>query len=326
MAYNVRAHMKGLFYTAGLALALGAAPGVQAVEAVLEADPGSPMGDSTASAQTETLGQEFLKTASEMWFLLSGIRDTKDADAAAPRFAEQVQKIFELDELMSRLPIVPLADDLAVGMMETLQVRILEAMDDINSEFVSLCRVNCYDSAPLRDAFRSAVKMGMFAEEDFTLVRISSPPMAKADAQQEMNRLQRLQEPDRVMLAVLAAVLDADSARQAVPALVRLAERLQVLLPPEHMAHNAYSDADARLMQEAIAPLQPLLWGIRNEIVRIAALPGYEAECYDAFSDTLDITFQYLCEAHCGLSDSVFDASFRTDLDEALQQNVTSSH
>lgn len=77
--------------------------------------------------------------------------------------------------------------------------------------------------------------------------------------------------------------------------------------------------------QDILAPLEPILWAIRSEIVRIAALPGYEAETYDDFSVALDVVFESLAATHACMFDSVFDASFRSDLDNALRENSISS-
>ena len=69
-------------------------------------------------------------------------------------------------------------------------------------------------------------------------------------------------------------------------------------------------------------PLENTLWNIRAEIVRIAGLPGYDTQPYDAFSDTLDTVFENLNRTHSLWARDVFDASFRLDLAEALQESA----
>jgi hypothetical protein len=86
-----------------------------------------------------------------------------------------------------------------------------------------------------------------------------------------------------------------------------------------------FAPRNQSVAREVLAPIEPILWAIRSEIVRIAALPGYEAETYDAFSDALDRVFECLAATHCNIFDSIFDSSFRCDLDNALQENAVSS-
>ena len=218
---------------AGVAsLALGAyAPatdGALLVDEVAEASP----------SDTERVGQEFLKTTSDMWFLLSGIRDKEEADKAAPRFLELVQRIAELDELLSHLPMVPTADVQeedsetvhVVGMMDGVHLRILEAFEDLNAEFLGLCRVRCYGSVRLRVAFRQAVASGMFNEDDVELLQTPPAPLDEKEMRHELVRLKRLLVPDRALLETLELVKDEDSAREAVTRLRELTVRLQALI------------------------------------------------------------------------------------------------
>ena len=96
-------------------------------------------------------------------------------------------------------------------------------------------------------------------------------------------------------------------------------------MPQKNVENRAFSEATETAAREVLIPLETILWSIRSEIVRIAGLPGYEAETYDDFSVALDLVFESLCATHSNLFDSVFDASFRSDLDYALQENSISS-
>ena len=314
---------------AGVAsLALGAyAPatdGALLVDEVAEASP----------SDTERVGQEFLKTTSDMWFLLSGIRDKEEADKAAPRFLELVQRIAELDELLSRLPMVPTADVQeedsetvhVVGMMDGVHLRILEAFEDLNAEFLGLCRVRCYGSERLRVAFRQAVASGMFNEDDVELLQTPPAPLDEKEMRHELVRLKRLLVPDRALLETLELVKDEDSAREAVTRLRELTVRLQALIPESCIFNRDFDASADAALQDTIAPLEPLLWGIRSEIVRIAAIPGYNTEPFDGFSDALDSMFESLGETHSFCFESVFDASFRSDLEEAARENTANSN
>ena len=313
--------MRKLLYMAGLSLALGNMNPAQAMT-VVELDEPEPSTEETDEARAS--GQEFLRTASEMWFLLSGVSSKQDADKAARRFSELVKLTFELDNRLSAMPLVaPEAE--CVGMMDNVQLRILETMDDLHVEFQSLCRAHCYGSKAMVKAFEQAIELGMFAEDDRELLREPGAPFTEAEAQAEMVRLNRLAEPDRAVLDVLVEVQDEKDANKAVSKLTSLSLRFKALMPAEELANRDFSPATAAAAQEVLAPLEPILWAIRSEIVRIAALPGYEAETYDDFSVALDLVFESLCATHAELFDSVFDASFRTDLDNALRENSISS-
>lgn len=307
--------MKGLLYIAGLSLALGNMYPVQG-EVIALGTPSS----SDEVKEAQVVGQEFLKTASEMWFLLSGIGSKAEADKAAPRFSELVQLTFELDNKLSELPLVSPESE-CVGMMDNVQMRILETMDNINQEFLSLCRANCYESDLLRKAFGDAVKLGMFAESDVALLQEPIDPLSDEESRAEVSRIRHLLEPDQSVVRILSKVEDVESAAKAVQELLLLKQRFKSLVPPDFTARRAFTPGTAVAAKEAMAPIEPLLWAIRSEIVRIAALPGYEAETYDTFSDALDGVFESLNKTHCHLFESVFDASFRADLDNALQED-----
>lgn len=313
--------MKKMLYIAGLSLVLGNMSPVQAME-IIEADPVEPVAEEMTEAQV--LGQQFLKTASEMWFLLSGISSRDEADQAAPRFQQLVRETFELDNKLSSLPMGASAAE-CVGMMDAVQLRILETMDDLHVEFLSLCRAQCYGSEQLSSAFTEAVQLGMFAEADMEMLEEPGEPFTEEESRLEIVRLKRLLEPDRAVLLVLADVQNETSAAEATTKLVLLSQRFKTLLPEEQLHNRYFSPACMVAAQEVMAPIEPVLWAIRSEIVRIAALPGYEAETFDDFSNALDNVFECLAATHQTLFDAVFDASFRTDLDNALRENAIST-
>lgn len=315
--------MKKLLYIAGLSFALGNMLPGQAQE-VLELDTVTPATEGDADARV--LAQEFLKTANEMWFLLSGVSSREDADIAAPKFIQQVRLIFELDNRLSSMPVVAPGAE-SIGMMDGVQMRILETLDDLHAEFLSLCRANCYGSEKLSQSFEEAVNLGMFAETDVELLRpVPAQPLTEEESENEIRRIERLLEPDREVLEVLESVTDVKSAAAAVQSLYLLKQRLKPLEPVGEMGARAFTPSTAMEARKAMTPIEPVLWGIRSEIVRIAALPGYEAETYDTFSDALDAVFEALASTHCHLFESVFDASFRADLEAALQENIISTH
>lgn len=319
------------------AVTLGAyAPAEESVVEAVSAETPAPMSES------DQVAQQFLQASSELWFLLSSINDRTDADRSAERFLKLVHRIFELDEKLSRLSVssepqestveepgevveVEEVSDAVpvVGMINSSYVRILEAFDDLNAEFTDLCRVRCYGSTRLRTAFRQAVAAGMFNETDLEMLQDPPLPLTEEESRRELVRLRRLVEPNRVLLSTLEQVKDADSARHAVQNLDVLTKRLQQLLPEGGVVHRSFADSSAQSVKEVMQPLEPLLWNIRSEIVRIAALPDYDTAPFDAFSDALDVVFEQLSEVHHAQFEDVFDASFRSDLEDAIQCSRT---
>lgn len=313
--------MRKLLYMAGLSLALGNMSPAQAMT-VLELDEPEPV--SAESNEARQLGMEFLQTASEMWMMLSGVSSKQDADRVAGRFSELVRRTFELDNRLSALPLVsPEAE--CVGMMDSVQLRILETMDDLHVEFLSICRAHCYGSERLTLAFEQAIELGMFAEEDRELLQEPGEPLSESESMAEIVRLDRLEQPDREVLNVLVTVQDEEAASKAAVRLTSLSLLFKTLMPAQDVDNRGFAPASAEAAREVQAQLEPILWSIRSEIVRIAALPGYEAETYDDFSVALDLVFESMDATHAQLFDSVFDASFRTDLDNALRENSISS-
>lgn len=285
--------------------------------------------------QQERIYREFLQATSDMWFLLSGIGSADDAAAAAPGFTQLVNRICALDEQLSQastesgLPaeveaeVHENAEAAAVaGTLESLQVRILEAFEDVNAEFLSLCRVHCYGSPELTAAFAVASDTGMFSEEALAILSANETPMNDMESEEELARLRSLEEPDRDVLRVLQEVKDAASAEKAAAALAMISRRLHNLVPQQGVGRRSFAERYRAGVRAAFEPLSPLLWGIRTELVRIAALPGYDTEPYDGFSEALNSVYEDLDAAHRSYFGDVFDASFRADLDDALQENA----
>lgn len=270
----------------------------------------------------DRVGHEMLKVTNDMWFLLSGINNRSEADAAAARFVELVKQAAHIGD--------SLYDDVShaqeVEALNMLHYRIAEVYEALSYEFDSLCRTHCYGSQGLISAFRSAIDAGIFDDEYMTGLELPKPPLNETEARHELVRMKRLVEPDRAVLGVLQEVTDAGSAAKAASVLIQMTERLRALLPEQGVEDRRFADVTAPSVRTAYAPIEPLLWGIRSEIVRIASLPGYDDEPYDAFSDALDSVFQSLADTHRIWFDDIFDASFRADLDEALHENATTSN
>lgn len=272
------------------------------------------------SVENEKLGHEMLKVTNDMWFLLSGVGDKSTADAAAFQFV----KLIEASERLSEQLYAQQAMD--VEALNMMHYRIAEVYESLSFEFESLCKARCYGSQNLIAAFQYAVRTGLFDDESLPGLEQPKPPLSDSEARQELARLKRLVEPDRAVLLVLQGVKDANSATRAAEELAVLSARLQKLLPEHTVAERTFADKTAPNVRATFAPIEPLLWGIRSEIVRIAALPGYDDEPFDAFSDALDTVFQSLGDSHNSWFAEVFDESFRSDLDDALHENATTSN
>ncbi len=278
---------------------------------------GTPAGTAAAAKDPLNAYRDLLVATNELWFLLSGIRDKADADKAASRFGELVSRVSKMDDDLVLMGDEPQQQE----SLDQLRYQIMDAYCSVDSEFGGLCRVRCYGSQELVDAFQAAVAGGMFDADDLPLLEIHQP-FTREEARQEIDRIRQLAAPDKALLDCLRRVVDSGSARRRTPELEHLAGTLLTLLPDSKLKHRNFHNTSAPAVRAVSEPVEALLWGIRTEIVRIAGLPGYSDEPYDAFSDTLDKVYEALGETHSEWFDDVFDESFRIDLDEAYRENT----
>ena len=267
-------------------------------------------------------GQELLRVTNDMWFLLSGIVDRKGADAAAERFDKLIVEAEHIGNMLQGED--GMAQDLEA--LDMLHYRIAEALDDLNAEFKSLSRARCYGSPQLINAFHRAVDAGLVGEELIEDLALPKPPLSESESRQELVRYRRLVEPDKALLAALQSVQNVETANRMIANLKQLTIRLNNLKPQKAHVDRGFAASAVRSAREAYAPIEQLLWGIRTEIVRIAGLPGYDDSAYDNFSDALDGVYESVGNTHSAWFGDVFDESFRTDLDEALHENATTSN
>lgn len=267
-------------------------------------------------------GQELLRVTNDMWFLLSGVVDRKGADAAAEKFDKLITEAEHIGNMLQGED--GMAQDLEA--LDMMHYRIAEALDDLSMEFKSLCRARCYGSPKLINTFHRAVEAGLVGEELVEDLVLPKPPLSESESRQELVRYRRLVEPDKALLATLQTVQDVETANRMIANLKQLTVRLNSLLPQKAYADRGLAASTMRSAREAYVPIEQLLWGIRSEIVRIAGLPGYDDSAYDNFSDALDGVYESLGNTHSAWFGDVFDESFRTDLDEALHENATTSN
>lgn len=314
----ILATMKHPLFTASSALLLGFnVPTAVAENADVNADTVGVIDN-----KPESVGNELLQVTNEMWFLLSAITDRGSADAAVAR----------LDELITRSEIISnslfAADGLGQDLeaLDMLHYRIAESLEELHSEFVSLARARCYGSSQMIACFHRAVEAGLIDADVVDGLSVPGPPLTEREARLELARFKNLEAPDREVVAVLQCVQDARSADNVVERVLALSKRLNELRPDDALVNRSFSPASERKAQDAYAPIEPLLWNIRSEIVRIASLPGYEDSSYDKFSDALDLLYESLGATHSQWFGTVFDECFRSDLHEALRENATTSN
>ena len=264
---------------------------------------------------------QLFRLTHEMWLLLSGVVDKPSADAAAARF----QELAEQSAGMSDSLLNESAMGLDVDALNQDTYRIAEAYEDLSYEFESLCRTHCYGSTPLIDAFLTAMRLGVFCDDEAESLQLSSYKLSERDAELEIQRLKEMEVIDRELISILTAVQDEKTATEAAEAMRNLTERMSRTVPAMHLSNVNFPEKHRPALSQVCAVLEPLLWTIRTEIVRIVGLPGYDREPFDLFSDALDSVYESLGDTHHECFDGVFDSSFRTDLDDALHENSTNS-
>lgn len=307
LAYNIGAMLR--LFLSSLLLALLLLP----VQPAACQEPGA--------SEPERLGAQLFRVTNEMWLLLSGVVDRTSADAAADRF----RALAEQSANMSNMLFDEEAKALDLETLDQNTYRIAEAYEDLSYEFESLCRIHCYGSPTLISAFLTAMRLGIFSDDSAEYLQMSSFILSEAEAEAELARLRTLVEPDSELLRILSHVLDEKQATAAVPELREISDRLRRTLPAMRLGARNFTDKHRPTLQEVCKTLEPLLWKIRTEIVRIVSLPGYDNEPFDDFSDALDSVFESLGDTHTECFDSVFDASFRSDLDDALHGDSMNS-
>lgn len=265
-------------------------------------------------------GRELVCTCHDMWFLLSSVSDKKTADSAAAQFRLLIDRTMELSEQVYSLE---LEEEEGLADMNELLVASLE---ELTEEFDCLCKMRCYGSESLISVFRYAIDIGLFTDDYVTLLDEPPPHLTESETKAELVRLKHLEEPDMAVLLALRSVQDAQSAANVAAHLQVITARLHELAPAESTQNRDFSPSAGKRARKAYAPLEPLLWGIRVEIVRIAALPGYHKKDFDSFSVALENVFRILADTHYHYFDEVFDESFHLDLDEALRENATTSN
>lgn len=285
------------------------------------------LGDSESYAPSGESGvtrpdpaRELLCLCHDMWFLLSGVSNRQYADAAAPEFRRLLEATIALSERVYS------EENLSAAGAEETHASLDESLDELTAEFSSLCAARCFGSEKLIAEFRYSIEVGLFEDDCAGMLQEPVPHLNEAETRNELQRMKKLLDPDREVLAALTSVQDARSAQLAGVRLLNVSELFRSLKPESVVATREFAPKADSSARRAYQPLEPVLWEIRSEIVRIASLPGYHKKEFDSFSLALETVFRSLAETHHHFFDEVFDDSFHADLDEALRENATTSN
>lgn len=262
---------------------------------------------------------QLLRVTNEMWLLLSRVTDRETAEKSAERFVKLAQESASLSDKMFDGD----ARALDVEALDRDAYRIAESYDELCQEFSSLCHARCYGSPQLMRAFLQAMDLGVFSDDERESLNTSTRVLSEQEAEREVQRLGKMIASDTELLDLLAHVQDAPTAKKVAPQLTELAKRAMDGCPAFRLTEENFLKQTRGKLLEVCRRLEPLLWRIRNEIVRIVGLPGYDSEQFDAFSDALDSVYESLSKTHSECFEEVFDASFRTDLDDALHEGLS---
>ena len=262
---------------------------------------------------------QLLRVTNEMWLLLSKVVDRDTAEKSAARFAGLVKESASLSDKMFDGD----ARALDVEALDRDAYRIAESYDELCQEFSSLCHVRCYNSPQLMRAFLLAMDLGVFNDDERENLNTSTRTLSEKEAGQEVERLGKMVVSDGELLDLLARVHDAATAKKVAPELTELARRAAAGCPALRLTFDNCPRQSQGALQQVCRQLEPLLWRIRSEIVRIVGLPGYDSDQFDIFSDALDSVYESLSRTHSECFEEVFDASFRTDLDDALHEGLS---
>ena len=270
----------------------------------------------TAAETASSAPDRMLAVTSEMWRLLCGVVNKETADQSADRFGQLVQMSWKLSEAMFE------GEAQDVESLDAQTYRIAEVYEEASYEFDSLCKTQCYGSSALVNEFLKAMELGVFGDEEREKLQLTRVLLSPSDAQREIARLRRMETVDSELLEQLGHVQDPESAASAAGPIVALAGRMNESRPAHRFGRSNIPETFRPEFLRVCKEIEPILWKIRNEIVRIVALDGYDREPFDSFSDALDRMYESLSLTHGECFDDVFDASFRMDLDDALHGNI----
>ncbi len=263
------------------------------------------------------VSRDILLSSQTLWLLLSKINDKKKADASAAAFRKLTNELIELD-----LKLSALENQAPEALHTELNRNIIESYRNIDTEFGSLYRVRCFGSGPLYQAFEEAIGSNFF---DTTMLPPNHPVLPKLDEAEEkieLTRLKKLITPDTAILHHLMQIEDSKSAGKHCQAMLPHLKKLNTLQADNKYLYRDFKNTAKKDFRETQRSLQDLLWSMRTEYVRIAAIPLDPVEdSHELLAHTLDELYFSLEVTHHYWFSLVFDNSFILDMDEAFRES-----
>ncbi len=288
-----------------------------ASEEVISPAPADDQAALIAQKEAEATGRRIFIGTQKLWLLLSPIDSKAEADAATAEFRALTRELIRLDIELSGFEYThPDAIDVE------LNQNIIEAYRNIDVEFASLYRARCFGSTSLYQAFEDLKGTNFF---DTSMLPPNQPVLPKLNAREEnieLTRLKRLIAPDTAILDHLSQIADTQSAGSQCRAIKPYLQKLDTLRPDTKYLYRYFSNTKDKDFHATQAEIQRLLWNMRTEYVRIAALPIHpEEESHELLAHTLDELYYNLEVTHHYWFNVVFDSSFLLDMDEAFRQS-----
>lgn len=251
--------------------------------------------------------------------LLQTVVDKASADAAAPGLLEETNNQNEITRTLVGLDFEGVAYDEEAYM--ELVPQIFALSEKMNDEFVRLEKADFFGSEALRRAVEEANKP-VFSDGDGAAGEggESARPLTPEQEKAELARMRALVSVDGELLDALQQVQSAATALSAVPALKACAQKLEKLEPEPAAANGYFEDTEKPGVVGAFRPVRDKLELIRNQLLRIVALDGFQTKEFDPFNDAMDEVFRMLESTHDFWYGDIFDENFEDAVFDILER------
>ncbi len=265
----------------------------------------------------ESVSRDIFQGTQKLWILLSQIDNKQKADEGAEEFRLLTRELIRLDMLLGDIEHQnPEAED------SELTDSIVEGYRAVDTEFISLYKARCFGSESLYQAFEELKGTNFFNTSTLPKSHPDLPKLNPTEEQSELARLKQLIAPDTAILKHLSQIDDTKSADYQCKAIIPYLQKLENLRPPTRYLYRYFTRTDGKRYSAAETQLQRLLWDMRTEYVRIAALPlNPLEESHELLAHTLDELYYNLEVTHHYWFTVVFDNSFILDMDEAFRES-----
>lgn len=251
--------------------------------------------------------------------LLQTVVDKASADAAAPGLLEETKKQNDVTHTLVGVDFEGVAYDEEAYM--ELVPQIFALSEKVNDEFARLEKADCFGSEALKRAVEEANKP-VFSEGEGASSASGDParPLTPEQEQAELARMRSLVSVDGELLSALRQVQSASTALSAVPALKACVQKLEKLEPEPAAANGYFEDTDKPGVVGAFRPVRDQLELIRNELLRIVALDGFQTKEFDPFNNAMDEIFRMLESTHDFWFGDIFDENFEDAVFDILER------